>query len=206
MLSGLRYRKAVFISTIIIILILISNEGQTKTKVSTYEFRWALAHPFIAAKAKDISDRALLLTDSIEKTGLLKGGSGGQLDAFKHAVWMALLGQQFKANKIYKLGLAHEKSNYRQAKKGRGGGDQTASEMDLWNNEVGAKIGVRYPSIAEKDLIELIIKAIKSGEMRIVKVDRAGESLDCEGILIDKSTLKTWENKGCLVASDYQYN
>ena len=199
-------RKAVIISIFIVLSAAKTESLQAKTKLSCPELTWAISHPFIAIKVKRISKRVLAITDSIEKTGLLKDRSGGQLDAFKHSMWMALLAQEIKVKKANKLGLAHEKFNYRQARKGKGGGDKAASDMDLWNNKVGQAIGFNNKSLSEDSLIMLVVNEINAGEMQIVKKDILGNSLDSNGQLIDKSTLKTWLNKRCLVASNYQFN
>ena len=199
-------RKAVIFCLVLIGFMLFSQNLQAKTKVSSQEIWWALGHPFVAAKAKKISNRAIQITDSMENAGVLKDRSGGQLDAFKHALWMAMMSQHIKVKKLRKLGLAHERFNYRQAKKGKGGGDKVASDMDLWNNEVGLKIGGANKTLTESELIDMLIKAVNQGEMRIIKKNRQGEFLNLDGQLIDNSTLKTWVNKRCLVPSDYRYN
>jgi hypothetical protein len=210
MLRICKVRKAIIISILFLLAFSFSENiwasNQSQLKVSAPELAWAMAHPFIAIKAKSITKRAMIVTDSIERVGILKDRSGGQLDAFKHAFWMALLSQRFKSKKVYKLGLAHEKYNYRQSKKGKGGGDQIASNMDLWNNKVGIDIGYVHRNISEDSLITVVINAIKRGAMRIIKKNSNGDSLDKQGRLIDNSTLKTWMNNRCLVSSDYKYN
>ena len=210
MLSVCKVGKTIIIYIILFLVFSFPSEvladNHSKLKISAPEIAWAITHPFIAFKVKAITKRAMFVTDSIEKAGILKDRSGGQLDAFKHAFWMALLSQKFKTQKVYKLGLAHEKYNYRQSKKGKGGGDQAASEMDLWNNKVGIDIGYINRNISEDSLINMVITAIMRGEMRVIKKDKEGNSLDKQGQLIDNSTLKTWENNRCLVSSDYKYN
>jgi hypothetical protein len=210
MLRICKVRKAIIISILFLLAFSFSENiwasNQSQLKVSAPELAWAMAHPFIAIKAKSITKRAMIVTDSIERVGILKDRSGGQLDAFKHAFWMALLSQRFKSKKVYKLGLTHEKYNYRQSKKGKGGGDQIASNMDLWNNKVGIDIGYVHRNISEDSLITVVINAIKRGAMRIIKKNSNGDSLDKQGRLIDNSTLKTWMNNRCLVSSDYKYN
>ena len=197
--------KGLIISIILIISINTPTEIGAKAKISGPEFWWAIGHPFIAIKAKRISNRAIQITDSLEAEGVLKGRSGGQLDAFKHTFWMASLSQQIKPKKAYKLGEAHEKFNYKQSKKNKGGGDKAASKMDLWNNKVGTNLGCCSQK-SESELIEVVIKWVLIGEMRIIKKDAQGNALDSNGQLIDKSTLKTWVNKRCLVPSNYNYN
>jgi len=197
--------KAITISLIIIISSAISMRLEAKIKISGPEFCWAMAHPFIAIKAKRISEQAIKITDSLEANGILKDRSGGPLDAFKHAYWMALLSQQINPRKAYKLGLAHEKFNYKQSRKAKGGGDKAASDMDLWNNKIGKDIGYINREVSKDSLINIVIQMIKAGDMKIIKKNANGDSLTCEGQLIDKSTLKTWVNKRCLVCSDYVY-
>ena len=198
--------KGLIFSAIIIICVWIPTEGNSKTKINGPELGWAFAHPFIAIKAKRISNRVIYIVDSLEANGILKDRSGGQLDAFKHAFWMASLSREIKVKKAYKLGLAHEKYNYRMSKKGKGGGDKAASDMDLWNNNIGLDLGYINKNISEDSLIEIVKDYVKNGEMKIIKKDPAGNSLNKQGQLIDKSTLKTWGNARCLMYSDFIFN
>ena len=206
MLTSARNRNLLFISLLVLLLFPCRAQAQQqKAKASGPEIIWAIGHPFVAAKAKRLTKRALQITDSIEKADVFKDRSGGQLDAFKHALWMALLAREIKAGKAYKLGLAHEKYNRKQARKGKGGGDKAASDMDLWNNNMGLKLGQGNKTISEKALIDLVIKAVQQGKMRIIRKNGAGESLDENGKVIDKALLKNWENPRCLVPSNYKY-
>ena len=41
-----------------------------------------------------------------------KDPSGGQVDAFRHAYWMARLNEEIGKNAAKSLGKAHEKENY----------------------------------------------------------------------------------------------
>lgn len=197
-------------SLILIIVVLNINElaaaGTAKNKVTTPEIFWAIQHPFILSKARKITKRAIIVTDSLEQNEILRGRSGGKLDAFKHAFWMAMLVQNMKVEKALKLGVAHEKNSFKSFIKEKSTNDKVASEMDLWNNNIGKTIEERNPFLPEDELIDAIISAVKNGEMKIVKKNSVGNSLDSNGLLIDKSDLKTWENKRCLVYSDYQNN
>ena len=72
-----------------------------------------LFHPFKATKALEISKEVNRISDSIKKTNLLDGdASGGQVDAFRHAYWMARLKQEIGESAARSLGKAHEKENY----------------------------------------------------------------------------------------------
>ena len=66
-------------------------------------------------------------------------------------------------NKAIRLGEAHEKGNYLEFKKAKkkgiyNGYDAVASEMDLYNNQVGVTIGLQYPEADEEELKQIIIE------------------------------------------------
>ena len=105
---------------------------------------WVLLHPFKAKKALKISNKAKVLSDSIAKTELLdKDKSGGQVDAFRHAYWMASLHQEIGKFAAKSLGKAYERDNYKIFKKNRLEDgiipDKASKEMDLFNNKVGLR-------------------------------------------------------------------
>ena len=80
-------------------LSVISTNAQTNFKsffdLSRPKKTWVLFHPFKAIKSLEISKEAKRIADSIKKTNLLDGdASGGQVDAFRHAYWMARLRQE----------------------------------------------------------------------------------------------------------------
>ncbi len=71
-----------------------SNWQQFK-KLSCAEKTWTVLHVFKAKKAYIVAKEAQHVSDSIAKTPLLDGDkSGGQVDAFRHAYWMARLHQE----------------------------------------------------------------------------------------------------------------
>ena len=81
--------------------------------------------------------------------------------------------------------------------------DKVSSDMDLFNNKVGALIGVENSNLTQKELVNLIIYKIKKGKMKIIKKDDIGNFLTCKGVIISAEYLKgKWENKKCLVASN----
>ena len=178
-------------------------------KISCPEKRWAVFHPFIAKKTYTLTSEVLNITDSIKNTSMLDGDiNGGQVDAFKHACWMALLSQQIKWRKALKLGKAHEKGNFKSFKKSKRKGIQTthderSSEMDLWNNKQGIEIGF---ALKGKDLIiiqQAIIDSIQSGKMKIIRKNSSGQFQDCDGnIILYDELFGKWENDKCLVPSN----
>lgn len=176
-------------------------------KLSGPKKTWVLFHPFKAKKSLEISKEANKIADSIKKTSLLDGdASGGQVDAFRHAYWMARLRQEIGKSAARSLGKSHEKENYLTFKKRQLEDgivpDKISSEMDLWNNEEGLKLTTKGSEISKIGLIYKVINAIKLGKMKIIKKDKKGNFLTCEGNIISAEKLKgKWKNNKCLVSS-----
>lgn len=169
---------------------------------------WVIFHPFKAKKSLKISNETNKVADSIKKTNLLDGdSSGGQVDAFRHAYWMARLRQELGKSSARSLGKAHEKDNYITYKKNKLEDgivpDEISSEMDLYNNDEGLKLITKGSKTSRNSLIYKIVNAIKQGKMKIIKKDKEGNFLTCDGKIITKEALKgTWKNNKCLVASN----
>ncbi len=164
---------------------------------------------FIARKSLKITNESLHRTDSLKHAGTLWNDlNGGHLDAFKHAFWMASLAQEIKWRKAYKLGKAHEKGNYQTYKKGIKHGktnlpDKRSSDMDLWNNDIGIKIGSGNKELSRDKLLQVILNSILAGEMQILNKDKDGNFLDCDNQIIPSDSLAgKWENDKCLKPSN----
>ncbi|WP_317896673.1 DUF6973 domain-containing protein [Aurantibacillus circumpalustris] len=176
-------------------------------KLGKYERCWALTHPFAALKVKRITKECKIYSDQISIKSELDGFSnGGKLDAYRHSLYMAACAQKIKVRKLRRLGIAHEKTNYRQflkSEKEEGElADSLSSVMDLFNNELGFKIGFQNKKIFLEHISELVIDEIKKGNALIMKRNRSGAYLDCEGNLIDlKKYNRTWNIPKCLVSS-----
>lgn len=189
-----------------------SSYGQSSLdgffKLSGPKKWWVIFHPFKAKKSLAISKETNRVADSIRKTNLLDGDhAGGQVDAFRHAYWMARLRQEIGENPARSLGKAHEKENYLLFKERKLEDgvlpDKPSMEMDLHNNEMGLQLTSEGEKIPKNGLIYRIVNAIKEGKMLVIKKDKKGNFLTCNGKLIDKKTLKgKWENEKCLVSSD----
>jgi hypothetical protein len=169
---------------------------------------WVLRHPFQAKKSLEISKEVILISDSISKTNFLDGdASGGQVDAFRHAYWMARLRQEIGKSAAKSLGKAHEKENHVMFKKRQLEDgilpDEISSEMDLYNNNQGLLLISKNSDISKSGLIYRIINAIHSGKMKIIKKDSKGNFLTCDGDKILADSLKgKWKNNKCLVYSN----
>lgn len=186
------------------------SAGKGFRSLSRPEKCWVIAHPFIAKKAFRCSMQARAVSDSLGKTGTISGANGGQLDAFRHAYWMALLSQKIAVRKAVKLGNAHEKGNYLdwEKRKSEDGSraDSIMCVMDLKNNASGIAIGVQYKSdtaAAKTNLAEQVLKSVWNGELTIIKKDAEGNPLTCEGQMIDPTMYDDkWYIPKCLVKSN----
>lgn len=178
-------------------------------KISCQKKWWVVLHPFKAKRALEISKETKRVSDSIKASNLLdKDGSGGQVDAFRHAYWMARLRQEIGKNAAKSLGKAHEKENYKTYKKRKLEDgvvpDEISSEMDLFNNNVGLSLAKKGELTSRNGLIYRIINAIKAGKLRIIKKDKKGNFLTCDNKVIDSKLLKgKWKNNKCLVKSNF---
>jgi len=186
-----------------------SNWQQFK-KLQGAQKTWVLLHPFKAKKAFIVSREASRVSDSLRVSPLLDGDhAGGQVDAFRHAFWMALLRQSIGENAARSLGKAHEKDNYKTYKdrKLEDGviPDQISSEMDLFNNEIGLTLSRKDDNLPKKGLMYRVINAILQGKLKIIKKDKKGNFLTCDDKIISKESLKgKWKNNKCLVNSNYK--
>jgi hypothetical protein len=201
----------VIIAQVLVLFSLTSFAQKFKTfrKLPPAEKIWVITHPFVAGKAYKISFEAKSAADSIAKdTTLLDGdGNGGQVDAFRHAYWMARLSSEIGWRRAKSLGDAHEKGNYWQYKKGikEDGAlpDKQSSDMDFLNNDIGRDIGMEYKDVSRDSLKKIIVKMILDGELWILWKNKKGKFLDCDGNIIPDSLLyHKWETPKCLVPSD----
>lgn len=177
-------------------------------KLSGPKKTWVLFHPFKAKKSLEISNETNRVADSIKKTSLLdRDGNGGQVDAFRHAYWMARLRQEIGKTAARSLGRAHEKENYQTFKKRKLEDgvvpDEISSTMDLWNNEKGLELTRKGSAISKKGLMFRVINAIHQGKMKVIKKDTNGSFLTCDGKKIDlQKLIGKWKNNKCLVNSN----
>ena len=202
-------KKTVFIFLVLCVSQLFSQTDlKDFFKLSGPIKTWVVFHSFKAKKAFKISLETNKVSDSIRKTNLLDGdAAGGQVDAFRHAYWMARLRQELGKSTARSLGKAHEKDNYKTYKKRKLEDgvvqDKISSKMDLHNNDEGLKLIKKRSKISRISLIYKIVNAIKEGKMKIIKKNKKGVFLTCEGEIIPQKELKgKWKNNKCLVASN----
>ncbi len=179
-------------------------------KLTGPEKTWVITHPFIAGKARRISNEARAEAASVKRDTILDGDdTGGRVDAFRHVYWMARLSQEFCWKKAIRLGKAHEKGNYRQFKKGQKDEelvlpDSISSVMDLFNNNIGVSIGCLNPDFSREKLKTEVIKTILVGKAKIILKNTDGLPLDCSGNILDISKYNsTWSIPKCLINSGF---
>lgn len=201
-------RISVLVFCMMISLVNLKAQSKGFFELSGPKRMWVIFHPFKAKVALEISKETNRVSDSIKKSNLLDGdGSGGQVDAFRHAYWMARLRQEIGESAARSLGRAHERENYLTYKKRQLEDgivpDEISSTMDLWNNEQGLKLTRRGSKIPQKGLIYRVVNSILAGKMKIIKKDKKGNFLTCDGQIISSKSLKgKWKNNKCLVPSN----
>jgi len=202
------FSRLTILSIIILITFNVESQNSAKKefkKLSCAEKWWVIWHPFVAKKAYKITIMTRDTVEMVKKQHLLIGnGDGLQVDAFRHAYWMAILSHQIGGRRARSLGKAHEKGNHQDYKKHKNEEgnlpDKVSSEMDLYNNEVGIDIGKKQ---LLNDFTNQIITAIKRGACKIVKQDKSGNYLDKYGnIILNIDWQGKWENHRCLVFSN----
>lgn len=179
-------------------------------KLSCPEKKWVIFHPFIAKETFNISIEAAKKAVQLKNDTTLDGDlNGGQLDAFRHAFWMARITQEYGWRKAHSLGKSHEKGNYKDFKKHRLEDgvlpDKQSCEMDFLNNDVGIQIGKDNLNAKQEDLAHIIINHILTGKLFIIKKNRTGKFLKCNNdIITDEEIFGKWDNPKCIVSSSYK--
>ncbi len=196
----------------LIFLFSISFKAQNQSILSNFfklpcpEKWWVIKHPFIAKNVYKLSLEAIYVTHSLLNDVSLDGNMvGGQLDAFRHAYWMATITQKYNKRKALSLGRAHEKGNYIQFKRGllEDGvlPDYESTQMDFLNNDVGIEIGTMYKNATKEEIKSIIIEQIRVGKLFVLKKDSVGNYLNCSNEKIDTKT-KSWISGKCIVPSN----
>ncbi len=212
--------NTVFLLLLIFILSLMPAKAQKQKTGKIQQFMnmhwpeqlWAITHPFVVKKAWNITKEARQMATQMQSdTTLDEDDNGGQIDAFRHAYWMARLTQAINAKKAWTLGIAHEKGNYLdfKHKKTEEGTvpDSISREMDFRNNRFGIQLGANHPKASKQELAEMIKKAILSGKLWIIKKDNQGNYLNWKDEVLEPEQYQNkWNNPKCIVRSDYQKN
>lgn len=177
-------------------------------KLSGPEKLWVLTHPFVANKARKLTIEAITASKEMIKDSLLDGDpADGQVDAFRHGYWMALLSSRMCWRKAVRLGKAHEKTDYKRFKKGilneeGERPDSISGVMDLFNNRVGASIGCNNWNSSTEKLKEIVKRAVLNGEMKIILKDKNKNAVNLKGVPIHLEEYdRSWHIPKLLVRS-----
>jgi hypothetical protein len=169
---------------------------------------WAIWHPFAALKVKKITKHCFVIYNRPQTVTMLdKYENGGKLDCYRHMFFMAAYSQKVRSRKIRKLGIRHEKGNYKQFLKKRTEEgeipDSLSTVMDLRNNEIGIALGNNNKDIMLEELSRVVINEINNGKGWIIKRKKSGAFTDCSGNEIDlKKFTGVWNVPKCLIPSD----
>ncbi len=180
-------------------------------ELSRPEKWWVITHPFSAGRALEISLHARKISKKMEDHPKLDGDSrGGQIDAFRHAYWMALMTIELNHRRAWRLGYDHEKGNKLQFKNKKGEYDghlPTAADctMDMHNNEAGIAIGLNYPDASRDELKDIILRKLLDGHFIMLKKDSENNFLDCDGNPVSRQEFyHNWEIPVCLVPTSFE--
>lgn len=183
--------------------LLAQNPFKQFWELSRPEKFWAVSHPFALKKVAASTSEARYWTKILSDSVLKYEGNGDQLDAFRHAYWMALLSSRIGARRACSLGYAHERGNYIQFKKGKLEDgvlpDSMSCQMDLLNNEKGICIALKLKSHSAIEIRDSVLQHIFSGDLYMLKKNLNGDFLDCSGNIIPKSNVKTWNISKCMI-------
>lgn len=186
------------------------RESKGFLKLSCPEKRWVIFHIFIAKGVYKISKESAEKTNELLNEKNLDGDlNGGQLDAFRHAYWMACVTQKYGWRAARSLGNAHEKGNYREFKKHRAEDgafpDEQSGQMDLLNNDVGIEIGKNNLDTNPEEFTIIIKEMIFAGKLFILKKDKNRNFLKCNGEIISSEELNNkWETPKCVLPSNFK--
>ncbi|MFL5752263.1 MAG: DUF6973 domain-containing protein [Bacteroidia bacterium] len=193
----------------VLIFLIFTCSCSSFSKLSKYEKRWAMAHPFAALKVKKLSKSIFEVYQQMKNSGQPdRYENGGKLDAFRHTFAMAVLSTRLSSAKIRKLGEAHEKGNYLDFIKGRAEEgelpDSIGTLMDLKNNDVGISIGkaLRGKKVSLTEIRNEVLNSIAGGNAFYIKRSISGAYLDCYNRPIDMDKFRSrWAIPKCLIST-----
>lgn len=180
------------------------------SELSKKEKRWAMFHPKAAKKVKQVIP--IVRTDvrlKIKENKIDSLIHGGQADAYRHALWMALTAKYIGDKKARKVGQMHEESNkthfYKSIKEDNALQDSISCQMDLLNNDLGIAYGIGYKDKTDEEIKELVLNGVLAGEFFMLFRNKQNEFIDCEGNVVDtknRITEHRWYLPFCLVPTN----
>ena len=108
-----------------------------------------------------------LTKDSLGKVDpFAKGLENNDVDAFRHAYVSGVFTHEYSETTADIFGRLYEMNPFGRSQPG----DPAATNMDLWNNAVGRKYGLKAKD--RKSLLKMIHKALEDGELIITPKDK----------------------------------
>jgi len=151
---------------------------------------WILLHFHVALKTQKITKLAnKIAAEAIQDTDLDGDYNGGQVDAFRHTLWMAMLAQKINPKAVKKLGEAHEKGN-----------KIDFDKKNLEENKLPDSVS------CQMDLKNIVKQAVIRGDCFIIKKDKNRNYLDENGKTIPENEWAgLWLNPKIIVTSNNKY-
>jgi RHS repeat-associated protein len=120
-----------------------------------------------------------------------ESGDGSQSNAYRHALWQAMLTNKFDAKQATRIGNAHENNlptNMNQRIfNGEGASDAADQMADLLNNVIGREIGAKNKGASNRNLSEAVLNEYKQNGLWTVSGD------DKTGYKVQKTRLSQEE-------------
>ena len=198
----------------LLLLLVISSSLFAQEKInfdnlSKGEKHWALWHPFAAKKAKKIIPLVRAeVRKKIEEGKIDSLIHGGQADAYRHALWMALTAKKIGVKKARRIGQLHEQRNkeafYKSEVEDGSLQDSISCLMDLQNNDLGIAYGDSYKQLPDDEIAAMVLTGVLNGEFFMLFRNKKNEFMDCEGNVVsnhDRLKNKTWYLPYCLVST-----
>ena len=206
--KALIFNRGFFIAVIFFFNVIGTTNAQNFKSLNKFEKRWFVFHPRAAFKTKRASSIAINQSIELAKQGKVDNVIyGGTQDVARHVFWMNELYFSVGYRKALKIGLLHERDNKRRfnnaVNKNSIKNDSVLTEMDIRNNQKALSL---IKLNKKKFTSSEVLNDISTGTYLILKRDVNGNSLNVADEIISMEELKKWNNKSCLVPSNYKYN
>jgi hypothetical protein len=154
-----------------------------KPRFTKYEFFWSLRHPVAAIKVNQLYKKAAIIYQFQKQISEPDSFSvNGKLDAFRHIFFMAVFAQKIKAQKLIRLGIAHEKANYKQFKRDpkreKVQQDSLSSIMDIKNNLIGIALGRENSTSQLSELRDKVLRYIADEKVFYISRNAKGQYIN----------------------------
>ena len=153
-------------------------------RLTAPERNLALNYPYAAYIVSESSDDASKCTNLLFKTtdGTLPTNADGSVaNAYKHAMWNALMTKRIGFDVAEAFATAHESSTIGNTNPYRGRTEGDHAEMDLYYNNVGRTIAAENPDVSEGELAMLVLEAVLADQSAVLN---GGAVLDAQKLLI----------------------